>query len=164
MAAPANAGFKPAYTLSGGPPAILYFPLVTATAYKIGNVLRISATSGSAAKQVAAGTAILGVAVRDVALTSASVTKMPVWIADGNTVFEAKKIVTGVPQNNVGDPADIVVGSVYNYRINTAASTKVAKIVGYHPDEATTAHTGCRYYVMFEKSIFGNTARQAGPG
>ena len=62
-----TAGLKFVKTDHGAPPVIAYFPVKISTAYKEGCVARISATSGSVAKQAAAGTAILGVIADTVA-------------------------------------------------------------------------------------------------
>ena len=151
-----KAGFFFVKTRSGKQPAMDWVPLVGATAYYEGQVLRASATTGSAAKQSAAGTTILGIAAANVSSGSAATTKMPIYIADSENVFEGKMIASKAPRAVMYSEVDIRVGTTHNHRLQGTASTKVARIVGFHPDEVLTAHTGCRFWVTFgPKSLSG---------
>jgi hypothetical protein len=152
-----KAGFFPVKTLNGAPPALRNFPLVGGTAYYEGAVLRLSATSGSAARATAAGTVVLGVLACDVASADAATGKYPVYLADGNTMFKAKMLLTSVPQQKMTDLVGLSLGTVHNYRLQGTAATEVCRIEGFNPDEALTTHTGVEYWVTFnpDKSLSG---------
>jgi len=152
------AGFLFVGTKNGGPPAIKRFPLVAAI-YAEGNVLRLSNTTGSAAKAAADGTSILGVLgcnLTSAESSSGTTGPHPVYLADGNNLFKAKMIASSTPQAKVGDLCDIAaIATTYNYRLSaTAASTKVCQIWGFQSDESLAAHTGVNYYVCFAQSVF----------
>lgn len=154
-----NVGFAFVGTKDGGPPAVKNFPLVAAI-YKEGNVLRLSATTGSATKAAAAGTSILGVLGSNLtSAQSSSATTGPhmVYLADGNNLFKAKMLTSSTPQYKVGDLCDIALTTTYNYRLQGTASTDVVSIYGFDADEALSAHTGVEYYVSFARSIFAQT-------
>jgi len=156
-----NAGFLFVGTRDGGPPAVRRFPLVSAI-YKQGNVLRLSATTGSATKAAASGTSILGVLANNLtAAQAASATTGPhlVYLASGNNIFKAKMLASSTPQVKIGDTCDIAaIATTYNYRLsNTGGSTNVISIVGFDGDEALSAHTGVEYYVTFARSVFAQS-------
>ena len=156
-----NAGFMFAGTKDGGPPAIKRYPLVAAI-YKEGNVLRLSATTGSATKAAAAGTSILGVLgcnLTSAQSSSATTGPHPVYLAVPNNLFLAKMLASSTPQYKVGDTCDIAaIATTYNYRLSaTAGSTNVISIWGFKADESLSAHTGVEYYVSFARSIFAQT-------
>ncbi len=151
------AGFLFAGTKDGSPPRIKMYPL-KAAAYYEGAVLRLSATTGSAAMAAAAGTAILGVLgcnVTSAQSSSGTTGPFPVYMADGPNLFKAKMIATSAPQALVGDVVDVALASTYNYRLQGTASTKVVSIWDFKKDEAAATHTGVEYYVSFSKPIFG---------
>lgn len=157
-----TAGLKFVKTDHGSPPVIAYFPVTISTAYKEGGVARISATTGSAQKQVATGTAILGVIADTVALANVSnSTRLGVYV-DPGAIFEVKMLASSTPQTKVGDLVDLAVSTTYNYRLSgSAASTKVFKIVGFNPNESLSAHTGVRYWVKIAKPIWGANVTEA---
>jgi hypothetical protein len=146
-------------TLNGSPPAMKNVPLI-ATAYYEGNVVRISATTGSCGLAPAAGTAVYGVIGCNVTNANSSSGTYPVWLMDANNVFECIRLDTGAPQVAMGDLVDIAVASTYNYRLQATASTKVVRIVGVHPDDASGTAAGKRYRVVGCKSIWGLTTRE----
>ena len=157
-----TAGLKFVKTTTGAPPTIDYFPVVISTAYKEGCVARISATTGSVAKQASTGTAILGVIADTVALADvANTTRLGVY-TDPNAIFEVKMLTSSTPQAKVGDLVDLAIATTYNYRLSgTTASTKVFKIVGFNPNESLSAHTGVKYWVKIAKPVFGANVTEA---
>jgi sulfate adenylyltransferase subunit 1 (EFTu-like GTPase family) len=141
-----TAGFYPVKTLNGQPPAMGYFPLIASTAYKEGQPVRLE-TTGSATRVAAGGTAILGFMAHDVTSASAGTKRAQVWLADGNTLFEGKMLASKAPQSYVGQRVDFNVVSDHNYYLQGTAGGASVLVVDYHPDEALTAHTGCKYWV-----------------
>lgn len=150
-------------TVDGGPPAMDWFDLKGATAYYEGQILRLSATSGSAAKASASGTAMLGVTGANVT-SSATTTQMPVYLADPRNVFEARMLATGAPHTRLRDKITFVVGTTHNYRIEgtayNGAATACLRIIGYNPDDASGTATNKRYWVTFipNNSLAGGDA------
>lgn len=140
-------GFFPVSTLNGGPPAVAHVPLVSAI-YTEGNALRLKATTGSATKAAAAGTAILGFMAQNLTAAQAGTGKHMIYLNDGNTVFQATRIATGLSKLSLYDKADLAVASTYNFRIQGTASTEVFTIVGVHPDDETSQAANVRYYVV----------------
>ena len=162
-------GFRFVRTIDGGPPAMGYFyrDNSTATAFKEGNVLRVSQTSGSAAKLPAAtATVCLGVCGADF-VSSTSGTAMPVYLAVPNNVFEAKMVATSTPKYRLMDTLDIRVNTVYNYSLQGTSSVKHVRVVGYDPDdEGKSAATMIRYHVVFfpDRSAYGRAGGASGGG
>lgn len=148
-------GFKFAYTLHGGPPAIAQVPLVSDTYYP-GQVLRISATTGSAAVAAAAGTAVAYVAASYVSAANSVIGKHPVYLLDASNVFLTQKASTGKQTEFIGDAMDLAVGSTENHYVSTAAATNVFTCVGFPGADADAEATNNNLYVKVRKSIFGD--------
>lgn len=157
-------GFRFVKTTNGSPPAMHMCNLksTTASVYE-GQLLRMSATSGSVACAAIAGTAIYGVAAANVT-SSPATTKMPVYLADLNNVFEARGTLTSTARPNalVGKRVAIAGTVSTNYRIAMASLEGVAtapavRVVGYNPGETCngskvtpyTSQTGVKYWVKF---------------
>jgi hypothetical protein len=156
------AGFMLVGTTDGTDPVIKNYPL-TATAHYKGSVMRMCATFGSAVRGTftgAAGTSILGVMNSNVTKTQAMVTgtKFPIAMANDKNLFEVKILGSYAPQTLVGDDLPILAGSTFNFRVRgTAGTVSQVNIWGVPDSESTAAHTGGRYYVVFNKSIFAQT-------
>jgi hypothetical protein len=140
-------GFFPVKTLNGGEPALAHVPLVSAI-YEEGNVLRLKATTGSATKAAAAGTALLGALACSLTAAQSLTGKHPVYLFDGNTVFQATRIATGLSKLSRFDKVDLAVASTYNFRIQGTASTEAFTIYDVHPDDETSQAANVRYYVL----------------
>lgn len=139
-------------TLSGSPPAMMWVPLKGGTAYYEGQPLRISATTGSAARVAAGGTAVFGIAAANVT-SNATTTMMPVWLCDDNNVFEGRIAApTGNAWIRFADRVALTVGTVHNYRLTSTVyfgnATASFRIVGCHPDDITGTAANKRYWVM----------------
>lgn len=144
-------GFQWIKTLSGGPPQMLHMNFVSGTYYQ-GEPLRISGTTGSCAALRAAATAIFGVCAAYVTTASSTTTKIPVYIGNTDNVFECK--VPGIsltPHKCMGTFLDAT-STTGNYRLGTG-TTLQWRVVGYHPDESTSAHTGAKMWVVAAKNI-----------
>jgi hypothetical protein len=127
---------------------------VAGTAYYEGQPVRINA-NGSAARVLAAGTCLSGFTGNDV--TSAAIdgsNQMLVYYADANTQFEAKMLASFAPQAKLMEITDFLVGTTHNFRLAATASGGAVRIVGVHPDEVASAHTGCRYFIQGNKITF----------
>lgn len=155
-------GFFFVKTLNGAPPAMKQYPVVAATAYYEGAVLRISATSGSATKFEADGTAVLGVSAANISLARSSyaTTRLPVYLADNNNVFEAQQggVSLSDCQDVMHDLIDIEVANE-NYRLGSASS-KQCRVVGFHPDDVAKGATGARLWVTFAKNLLTDKASE----
>lgn len=148
--------------LGGGTPQMAQVPLVAGTYYD-GNILRISGTSGSAAKLAAAGTAVAYVMCGNVLKADCTSTaRYPVYHLDESNVFEAYMLASVTPQQKVGDMAGLAVGSTYNYRLTGTTTSGPLKIVGFHPDESKSAGTGKRFYVTGAKSVWAAAPKNQG--
>jgi hypothetical protein len=148
-------------TLNGGNPAMTNAPLVH-TSYEDGNILRLN-TTGSGVRMAAGATAGMAyVMIGSLANANWAATgRYPVYLLDGNNVFEARILATGARSARVGDSCGVAVGSTYNYRL--AATAGPLKVTGYHPDEAaTTTGANGRFYVTGRKCVWGVT--QSAPG
>ena len=150
----ATKGFKFAYTLHGGPPATDQVPLVSGTYYP-GQVLRISATTGSATKAAAAGTSLAYVNAA-YTTTADSGGLHPAYRLDDFNVFKAVMIASSTPQPYVGDQTDLAV-STNDFSLQGTASTNVFQIVGFPGEESTAAHGTCSYYVKAARSVWAST-------
>lgn len=155
-------GFFFVKTLNGAPPAMKQYPVVAGTAYHEGAVLRISATSGSATKFVADGTAVLGVSAANISLARSSyaTTRLPVYLADNNNVFEAQYASVSLSdcQDIMHDLIDIKVGNE-NYRLGTPSS-KQCRVVGFQPEDVAKGVTGARVWVTFAKNLLTDKASE----
>ncbi len=155
-----KAGFLPVRSETGGPPPIRNYPLVAGTYYE-GSVLRLNATTGSAALFASGGTSVLGVCAAYVTTAQSASGKYPVYLAVPTTEFEGVILGSYAPQAKVGDKCPILAGTTWNFRLRGTvagtASLEVCAITGFHPDEALTAHTSGKYRFKFSRSIFAQT-------
>ena len=152
-------GFYQVGTLNGSPPAVKNFDLKGATAFYEGAVLRLN-SSGSAVKAAAGIMQLLGVAGANVT-SSASTTKMPVFLADNNNVFEAKMLGTGAPKGRYFSSVRYRVGTTHNFRLEGTEGTVgtcQCRVVGAHPDDLSGTATGKRYRIVFNQktSLLGD--------
>jgi len=156
-----TAGFRFVKTLNGSPPTMIVarFTPASATAYYDGNVIRVGAT-GLHHKVAEAGTEVLGVLSQDIAKGTAT-TDALLYAADTNNVFETKMIYARAvaPRGYQGQNLDIDIGSVYNYRVATAAANNAGgltgsgqcTIIGAHPDDIDlTSTANLRYWIVFQ--------------
>jgi hypothetical protein len=148
--------------LGGGTPEMSNVPLVEGT-YTDGNILRVSGTSGSAAKLAASGTAAAFVFCGNLDKSDwVATTKYPVYHLDENNVFEARMLASVTPQQKYLDYAGVAVGSTYNYRLQGTTTSGPLKIVGYPPDQANTAATNLKFYVTGAKSVWAGAPKTQG--
>jgi len=144
-------------TLSGGTPAIAHMPLV-ATAYYDGNVLRVNGTTGSACLCASGGTIAAGfVMIGNVTNANSSSGVHPMYIINGDSVFEARMRATGARRARTGDLACLNVGTTYNYRLGGTAGA--FRILEPHPDDAGGTAANGRYYVTGGRSQFAPYGR-----
>mgnify|MGYP001610441327 CR=1 FL=1 len=147
-------GFLPAFTLHGGPPAIQHYAVKASQTIKRGYPLRLATTSpGSLATALAAATGIFGIAAEPITTTATEkTTRVAVWLADPQTIFEGRCTGTGRPEKWVGKLCDFVLNTSVNYRVSaTAGSYDQLKIVGIHPDDLTG--TGSDKRIRFTVAI-----------
>ena len=151
-------GFRFRRTLSGGSPAKAELPLASGTYYD-GNVLKAN-TSGSAAL-VTAGTTVasyvmIGNATK-ATVDASPATKYSMYIVNEDNVFEARMLVSVAPQTKVTDLAGLAIASTYNHRL--MGTVGMFRVIGYHPDEALTAHTNGRFFVTGARSQYAAASR-----
>ena len=135
-------------TLTGGPPVIEYYALITGANVRDGVPLRMNKTSpGSVQSCSAAATGIIGVAGITYDATATEKTKrIPVFVACRTNVFRAAGLTTtGVAGKYIGDMVDLL-ASGSTWGINSGASTtKACKIVNIKAEDvAKTGITGSR--------------------
>lgn len=148
-------------TLSGGPPAIRQMYLVTGEAYYEGQVLRATQTgpAGTAAANCTSVLGVLGCNVASADVTSTA--KYPVYLLDGNNVFEGQMTATGAPKTRLYDKICFtkptagwvkLAGTAYN-----GAATACLRIIDVNPDDASGTATNKRYWVVanLENSVAG---------
>ena len=139
-------GFKPAYTLSGGPPAIAWLPVAAtqtlakgdAVTFASGLIAISTATSGTI-DGVMAGPSVL-------ATTPALV---PVYLANSDTVFEGQ--CSGDSANALIGTAVDIEGTTGIMEVNENATTEaVIRIIEMHPNDSLGTNGRVRFLV--EKS------------
>lgn len=143
-------GFAPAYTLSGGPPAIVWLPVATTQTLAKGDAVTFS--SGQITIATSSSGTIAGVMSAPSVLATAN-TNVPVYVADSNTVF--------VGQCS-GDSAIALIGTSVDIEgttgimeVNENATTeKVARVVGLHPSD--DIGTNGRVYFTWARSAWND--------
>jgi hypothetical protein len=147
-------GFQFAYTTTGGPPQVEHVPLVSGTYYP-GDVLRCSATTGSAAKIAAAGTSAAYVNSVYVSTADSTTGKYPVYPTTDNNIFKAKMVAASECQKKVGDLCDIATSAPMS--LQATASTNVISIVGFPGGTPIASTANNYYYVKFAQSVWAQT-------
>ena len=135
-------------TLTGGPPVIEYYALITGANVRDGVPLRMNKTSpGSVQSCSAAATGIIGVAGITYDATATEKTKhIPVIVACRTNVFRGVGLTTtGVAAKIRGDMIDLKAsGSTWGVD-SGASTTKACKVVNCRDeDKAKTGITGSR--------------------
>ena len=138
----------------GGQPRVMDVPVkVSQTIYR-GAVLRLSATSGSACLAAEASTSLYGVALHNKSTTATQTTatlKMipvtgdAIWIARG----APSTMTNAAAWSFLNKYADLELPTAGYFRIDTAASTKTMRIVGYPSKTAEATGAGREWYVKF---------------
>jgi hypothetical protein len=146
-------------TLNGANPAKTNVPVVVGTYYE-GQPLRVSATTGSAAKLPATGTAVYGVAAAYMSTLDSATEKLPMYAADNNNVFEGVMVATGAAQPRAQDPVNVRVGTTNNYRLAGTGTLAHFRVVGVNPDDASGTAANKRYWVTGYTTVWGDTARE----
>ncbi len=156
-------GFFPFKTLNGQLPAMKNFALVQ-TAYYEGQVLRASATTPSAKALGTRGTTPLGVIGCNVTNANATGTNTyPVYLADGNTIFEAR-MGNGIDcTDHILTLKPITVSSGDHTVCSTTGATaanNVLQIYDVHPRETVTGTpSNKRVLVKFARSLVGGPTK-----
>jgi hypothetical protein len=141
-------GFKPAYTLSGGPPAIVYMPVATTQTLAAGDAVTLA--SGQIAISTSSSGTITGVMAAP-SVTATANTLVPVYVANSDTVFEGQCSGNSAIAL-IGTAVDIE-GATGVMEVNENATTEaVIRIVGLHPSDEVG--TNGRVYFVVEKSTF----------
>ena len=141
-------GFAPAFTLSGGPPAIVYMPVAASMTLAKGDAIFLE--SGLVNISAATDGTLDGVMAAP-SVDAASGTLVPVYVANSDTVFVGQ--CSGDSANAlIGTSVDIE-GTTGIMEINENATTEaICRIVGLHPSD--DIGTNGRVYFVVEKSAF----------
>jgi len=141
-------GFKPAYTLSGGPPAVVWMPVATTQTLAKGDAITLS--SGQVAISTSTSGTIDGVMAAPSVSATAN-TLVPVYVANSDTVFEGQCSGSSAVAL-IGTAVDIE-GTTGIMEVNEDATTEViCRIIELHPSDAVGANGRVRFVI--EKSAF----------
>ena len=141
-------GFKPTYTLSGGPPAIVYIPVANAQTLAKGDAITLA--SGLVAISTTTSGTIDGVMAAP-SVTATTNTLVPVYVANSDTVFEGQCSGNSAIAL-IGTSVDIE-GTTGIMEVNENATTEaVLRIIEMHPSDSLGANGRVRFVV--EKSAF----------
>jgi hypothetical protein len=152
-------GLKFVRTNHGGPPHMDNVPFSGGTTYYAGQILSISATSGSAKVWADGMTGMSYISASYVSATDCATTsKFPVYLLDGSNIFEAIMLRARGPQEMVGlRVAAITSSGEHTIRGTAVAAGTLADftIVGFHPDcTATPGATGAKFYVRSSQNVW----------
>lgn len=144
-------GFKVAYTLSGGPPARIWYPIAASQTLHKGDMVYLS--SGQVTIATSSTTSLLGVIDQDCSGLPAN-TLVPVLVGDGNTVFEGQ--CSGSSSYALLGTAVGIEGTTGQMEVDEDGTTGVIQIIQLHPEDEIGANGRVRF--LIRKSQFHGLA------